>query len=201
MTFSTIGSRPLAAEGLIKALGVNAGRVFYSDGRLNVIFGELQSNYRKKNVYGQRSEDYTPRRQGSRSKATEQKWILVARPGLEFHSTNGGDTRNDWVVIDTAVAGSEVLAAPTAHRCPAAASGIRACGAAPAPSPPAIVAAPAPVPAAAAAPAAAAEPVPRTGTSSADLEQRLRKLKDLRDKGLISEEAYRAKMQELLSEL
>jgi hypothetical protein len=37
--------------------------------------------------------------------------------------------------------------------------------------------------------------------SGADLEQRLKTLKDLRDKNLISEEAYRAKMQELLSEL
>ena len=34
-----------------------------------------------------------------------------------------------------------------------------------------------------------------------DLEQRLKTLKELRDKNLISEEAYRAKMQELLSEL
>ena len=49
--------------------------------------------------------------------------------------------------------------------------------------------------------AAAAESAPRTGTPNADLEQRLRKLKELKDKGLISEEAYRAKMQELLSEL
>jgi Short C-terminal domain len=171
VTFSTIGSHAFAPGGLLKDLGVNAGRVFYEDGRLNVIFGELQSNYRKKNVYGQRSEDFTPRRQGSRSKATQQKLILAARPGLEFHSTNDGDTRNDWVVIDTAVARSEVLAAP------------------------------APVPDASTAPAAAAESASKTGASDADLEQRLRKLKELKDKGLISEEAYRAKMQELLSEL
>jgi hypothetical protein len=171
VTFSTIDGRPLAAGGLIRKPGVNAGRVFYNDGGLNVIFGELQSNYRKKNVYGQRSEDFTPRRQGSRSKATKQKLILAARPGLEFHSTNDGDIRNDWVVIDTAVAGSEVLAAPE------------------------------PVPDAATAPAAATESAPKTRTSEADLEQRLQKLKELKDKGLISEEAYRAKMQELLSEL
>src|SRR5687768_6314715 len=112
VTFSTIDSRPLAAGGLIRKPGVNAGRVFYNDGSLNVIFGELQSDYRKKNVYGQRSEDFTPRRQGSRSEATKQKLILAARPGLEFHSTNDGASRNDWVVIDTAVAGYEVLVAP-----------------------------------------------------------------------------------------
>jgi hypothetical protein len=57
------------------------------------------------------------------------------------------------------------------------------------------------VPNAATAPATAAETAPRTGMPNADLEQRLRKLKELRDEGLISEEAYRAKMEKLLSEL
>jgi hypothetical protein len=41
--------------------------------------------------------------------------------------------------------------------------------------------------------------VPQAGKSG--LEQRLQTLKDLRDKGLISEEAYNAKLKELLSEL
>ena len=200
VTFSTIDSRPLAAGGLIRKPGVNAGRVFYNDGRLNVIFGELQSDYRKKNVYGQRSEDFTPRRQGSRGETTKQKWNLAARPGLEFHSANDGAIRNDWVVIDTAVAGSEVLAAPQPGNAPPRQAASAPVVAAPVQSPPATVAAPAPVPDAATAPAAA-ESAPRTGTPNADLEQRLRKLKELRDKGLISEEAYRAKMQELLSEL
>ena len=162
VTFSTIDGRSLAAGGLIRKPGVNAGRIFVSDGQLNVIFGELQSGYRKKNVYGQRSEDFTPRRQGSRSEATEQKWILAAGPGLEFHTTPDGTIRNDWAVIDTAVARSEVLAAPQPSDAPARQA---------------------------------------TPAANADLEERLRKLKDLRDKGLISEEAYRARMQELLSEL
>ena len=42
---------------------------------------------------------------------------------------------------------------------------------------------------------------PAATKSGVDLEQRLKTLKELRDKNLISEEAYRAKMQELLSEL
>jgi len=182
VTFSTIGSHPRAAGGLMKDPGVNAGRVFYENGKLNVIFGELQSNYRKKNVYGQRSEDFSPRRQGSRSKATKQKWTLAARPGVEIHSTSDGGIRNDWVTIDAAVAGTQTLAAPQ-----------------PSESPPR-QAASAPV-ATATAPTAATEPAPKTGTSNANLEQRLQRLKDLKEKGLISEEVYRARMQELLSEL
>jgi len=167
VTFSTIGSHPRAAGSLVKDPGVNAGRVFYVDGKINMIFGELQSGYRKRLVYGQRTEDFTPRREGSRSKAEEHDWALAARPGVELHS-NAGGVRNDWVEIDSA----------------AVASGAAAVSQAPAPATPAT-------------PAATA-----TATKSgADIEQRLQALKELRDKNLISEEAYRAKMQELLSEL
>jgi len=167
VTFSTIGSHPRAAGSLVKDPGVNAGRVFYVDGKINMIFGELQSGYRKRLVYGQRTEDFTPRREGSRSKAEEHDWVLAARPGVELHS-NAGGVRNDWVEIDSA----------------AVASGAAAVSQAPAPATPAT-------------PAATA-----TATKSgADIEQRLQALKELRDKNLISEEAYRAKMQELLSEL
>ena len=171
VTFSTIGSHPLAAGGLVKDPGVNAGRVFYDAGKLNVIFGELQSGYRKRNVYGQRTEDFTPRQQGSRSKAAEHKWALVPRPGVELHSNEGG-VRSDWVAIDSTVVAAQGLPAPGAAQAPAAAP-----------------------------PAAGSAEGSGARTPSPDIEQRLQKLKELRDKNLISEEAYRAKMQELLSEL
>jgi hypothetical protein len=174
VTFSTTGSHPLTSGGLVKAVGVNAGRVFYDSGKLNVIFGELQSSYRKKNLYGQRTEDFTARRQGSRDKAAEQKLSLAPHPGVEFRSIDGA-VRDDWVAIDSTVAAASAPAAP----------------------------APVPVPDAAKAPAVPAATAAGSGAgkSSSDLEQRLRELKELRDKGLISEEAYRAKMQEVLSEL
>ena len=160
VTFSTIGSHPRAAGALVKDPGVNAGRVFYDDGKINVIFGELQSGYRKRLVYGQRTEDFTPRQEGSRTKAAENDWTLAARPGVELHS-NAGGVRNDWVEIDAAAVASGSAAVSQA---PAAAT-------------------------------------PTAAKSSADIEQRLKTLKELREKNLISEEAYRAKMQELLSEL
>jgi len=201
VTFSTIGSHSLATGGLMKDPGVNAGRVFYQGGKLNVIFGELQSNYRKKNVYGQRNEDFTPRRQGSRSKAAKQKWTLATRPGVEIHLANDGGIRNDWVAIDIALAGSKLLAAPQPTEAPPRQAASAPVATAPVPLPPASVAAPMPVPDAATAPAAASASAPKPGTSTTDLEQRLQTLKDLKDKGLISEEAYNSKVQELLSEL
>jgi hypothetical protein len=167
VTFSTIGSHPRAAGGLVKDPGVNAGRVFYVDGKINVIFGELQSGYRKRSVYGQRTEDFTLRQQGSRTRAAEHEWALAARPGIELHS-NAGGVRNDWVQIDVTAAASDAAKAPAA---------------------------------AARAVAPGSGEGPAVTKSSSDLEHRLKTLKELRDKNLISEEAYRAKMQELLSEL
>jgi hypothetical protein len=169
VTFSTIGSHPRAAGGLVKDPGVNAGRVFYDDGKVNVIFGELQSGYRKRSVYGQRNEDFAPRQQGSRTQAAEHEWALAARPGVELHA-NAGGVRNDWVEIDTAAGATAVSQAPLAAAPPAAT-------------------------------AAGSGEGPAATTSGVDLEQRLKTLKELRDKNLISEEAYRAKMQALLSEL
>lgn len=163
VTFSTIGSHPRSSGGLVKDPGVNAGRVFYDDGKINVIFGELQSGYRKRLVYGQHTEDFTPRQEGSRAKAAENDWALTARPGIELHS-NAGAVRNDWAEIDAAAVASGTAAVSQA-------------------------------------PTATTPPAATAAKSSADIEQRLKTLKELRDKNLISEEAYRAKMQELLSEL
>jgi Short C-terminal domain len=198
ITFSTIGSRARGVGSSVRDPSVNAGRIFYQGGKLNVIFGELQTNYRKKNVYGQRDQDFTQRRQGTREKESEQKLTLTVVPGVAFEAA-----RNDWLTIDLAVAGAQAVAtsppapvttapapppAPAAQpTAPAAAAGVAAAtaatGAAPAPAP-------------AAAPAA-----PTADSKTADLERRLRALKEMKDKGLITEEAYNAKMKELLSEL
>ena len=139
LTFSTLGS---------DTLNVNTGRIFYDEGKLNVIFGEVHASYRKKNVYGQRDQDFVPRRQGARGEASQEKWALAALPGVALH-------RKDWVTIDPEIVASEAEAAP-------------------------------------------AVPPPQ---ESLTLERRLQTLKDLKDKGLISPEAYDAKLQQLLSEL
>jgi hypothetical protein len=164
VTFSTIGSHALSPGSVMKDPNVNAGRVFYADGKLNVIFGELHANYRKKNVYGQRNQDFEARRQGSRAKAGQQKWALAAGPGVET-------VRTDWVTIDPNAVGS-ASAVPAKPATPAA------------PARP-----------------AAAPPVAAPAAPDQTLERRLQVLKDLRDKGLITEEAYEQKVQELLSEL
>ena len=64
--FHVIGARRLSPGAFGKKNRVSAGRIFYRDGKFNIIFGQVQTPYRKKNVYGQISEDFYPRNYGSR---------------------------------------------------------------------------------------------------------------------------------------
>jgi hypothetical protein len=183
--FHVIGTRRVSKGSFTKRNRVSAGRVFYRDGNLNIIFGQVQTGYRKKNVYGQTDQDFNPRNYGSRTKTTKHDVVLLANNAASL-------TRDDWFVIEPAAAAT-ATASPAAKPEPA-----------PPPASPAAASAAAVVvtEAPASAPAASA-----SGTSAAsiepmpDVEERLETLKRLRDRELISEEAYQSKMKEILQEL
>ncbi|MGH8165710.1 MAG: hypothetical protein ACREQ1_00630, partial [Woeseiaceae bacterium] len=146
--------------------------------KLNVIFGEIQSPYRKKNIYGRVEQDFYPREYGSRAVPAEQESLLMASTAASLRDDADGP-RHDWVVFDpaAAVALPEPLADVDAEESVSAQE-----SAAPAP----------------------ADPVVAAGVTEAEaqsIEQRLEALKQLREKDLISEEAYREKVNEILEEL
>jgi hypothetical protein len=200
--FSMVGAHRLSPGAFARRNRLTAGRVFFRDGHLNVIFGELQSPYRKKNVYGKVDEDFYPRNFGSRAAAEDLDTKLIASPAAALHRGPDGE-RNDWVVLDPALAHAEVTPAPApvepparpepmAEPAPRAEPTPRA-----EPEPPADVAPPTPVPVRPV-PAQAPKPEPE---AASEIEQRLETLKRLRDKGLISDDAYRKKMEEILGDL
>lgn len=207
VTFSTIGSHKTGH--LLGRQMVNTGRVFYRDGKLNVVFGEVHGEYRKKNVYGQRSEDFRPRRAASRTTPPDAEWRLEETAGAERYAA-GGQERPDWVLLAPD-------AAPAMTQAPAAGK--------------ATAAREQPAPAAARRPAQQARSaeerladlkklrdddlIPEevygakvqeildteAAAQSAGVENRLRALKDLRQKGLIPEETYRSRLQAIVDEL
>lgn len=152
VTFSIIGAHRLSPGAFARRNRLTAGRVFFREGELNVIFGEIQSPYRKKNIYGQVDQDFYPREFGSRTIPSEHESILLASTAASLRGDPEGK-RDDWVVFDPDNAGDT--------------TSVDTSGAA--------------------------------GTG--DIEQRLKTLKRLRDKGLVSEEAYREKVDEILEEL
>lgn len=176
VTFSIIGAHRLSPGALVRRNRLTAGRVFFREGKLNVIFGELQSPYRKKNIYGRVDQDFYPREYGSRTIPAEVESLLIASTATSLRDDADGP-RYDWVVFDPDMAG----ALPSPYSSPMEAE------------PEETVPAPAP-----------ADPVAADTSEAAGrdtIEQRLATLKRLREKGLVSEEAYREKVDEILEEL
>jgi hypothetical protein len=193
VTFSVVGAHRLSPGALARRNRVTAGRVFFRDGKLNVILGEIQSPYRKKNIYGRIEEDFHPRRYGSRTAPQEQESLLVGSALARLQAGPDGASRHDWAVFDADLAATDPAAgSPAADEAarPAspAASGQSRAGPAPA----------APGSEGTAATRAATLP---PGGGLDDIEQRLETLKRLREKDLISEEAYRQKVDEILEDL
>jgi hypothetical protein len=175
ITFRTTGTRPLSGR-LLKSAKVNSGRVFVQGGKLNLILGEVHGSYKKRSVYGQWEEDFSDLRSASRSAEEKHDWRVVVPAGVDLQTTNGTE-RGDWLVVATERLAT-VTASPTQ------------------PAPPGAGAPTAPPPVSAAPSQATVPPA-----AEADLERRLRAVKDLHDKGLITDDIYRAKVEEILSVL
>lgn len=188
VTFSIVDTHRLAPGAFARRNRLTAGRAFFRDGKLNVIFGEIQSPYRKKNIYGRLEEDFYPREYGSRATPEAHESLLMASTGASLHVQPEG-RRHDWIVFDASSLADQApspaqAAEPAPSEQPAAARSTDAAlsGAATRP------------------PGANDSPVGRDNANP-DLEQRLETLKRLRDKDLISEEVYRRKVDEVLKDL
>ncbi len=192
-----VSARRLSPGAFAKRNRVSAGRVFYRGGNLNIIFGQVQSPYRKKNVYGQLAEDYYPRNYGSRTAAAKHDAVLLPNATASLYQS-GGDVRDDWIVIalNAAVVGDlpddKPDPAPTPTRATSAAPAVLA-ETPEVPSPPAIksneIA------------TGQLEGTSAQAAPTADRGERLQALKRLRERELISEDAYQAKMKEILQDL
>lgn len=191
VTFSVIGAHRLSPGAFARRNRLTAGRAFFRDGKLNLILGDIQSPHRKKNIYGRIEEDFHPRQYGSRAAPQEEESLLVAGTLATLHGSSG-ERRHDWVVFDPDAVGAAESrpAASTRAGEPAAAPDV-----APRPTEPAAS------PQDGGRSAASAAPTPARPQPEGDIEDRLETLKRLRERDLISEEAYRQKVDEILDEL
>jgi hypothetical protein len=185
VTFVVIGQRK-ALYGLAKQRKVTTGRVFYREGKLNIIFGKIIDDIRE-NI-DLRVYPLTP---GMRSKAVSHEWILEETPDMQFYA--GADAlRNDWVVLDLAsIAAYEALGikpAKGARKAAKEVSGVESAESAPQYSRPE---------------GTASAPVQALPAVKAEkpTEERLRILNDLKAKKLITDEEYKAKRANILNDL
>lgn len=173
--------------GLTQRRTVNTGRVFWKDKQLHIIFGEVHGGDKSKWLYGQKEEDKSKRKFGSRSKESDKvKIIFTPVPGITQQESNNGIPRADWIAIDPEILFAAINnesntteQATTTTQQPVAA----------------------PVTQPAVTQQVITEPSPaikQEQERSFILKLRLKELKELRDEGLITEEVYQQKVVEVL---
>jgi len=222
IVFVTTGNYDRAFGGVLKEREVNTGRVFYVDGKLNIIFGEIRGQFSEPRGAGAMvaypAVNPVP---GSRKAAAPHEWNIVLDPGVSLYESNH-ESRSDWVLIDpdttvtryqekrklealSAEEGLSPLAEET-ERLAAEQEELRQKvqqleqDAQSGKSPLAETQPPETPPAEAEKTAIPKAAVIESAPSGGSLEQRLKVLKRLLDQGLISEEIYNAKVKELLDE-
>jgi hypothetical protein len=89
VTFAVIGQHALLA-GLLKERKITTGRIFYRNGRLTIIFGDVLRDV-KENEDRRRH----PLLRGSRDTPAPHDWVLVAKPGSEAFALE----RPDWITF------------------------------------------------------------------------------------------------------
>jgi len=198
----------------------NAGRMFVTNGRLNIIFGDvLRPGTGDVNDISQYSE---PHRAGKRLEPTSRDIILSKGVGINYY-TIFDRARVDWAVIDVptlvaAYRGPELITSPMPSVSASSPPGetlsqenrklreelarLRKEEGGVSPSvAPAVVAQP---------PASGSQPADENATSSAgapaasaadSLQKRLQLLKELHDKGLISDKEYDAKRKQIIDQI
>ncbi len=100
VVFAVIGNYK-AVYGLAKTPKYTTGRVFYRDGKLNIIFGKIQEDYKSYGLYAPEDRRLKPLAPGSRSVPSEHVWNILEQPDQTFYATNEG-LRTDWVILDLA---------------------------------------------------------------------------------------------------
>lgn len=185
VSFVVIGQRK-AIYGLAKQRKVTTGRVFYREGKLNVIFGRMIEDIRE--YVDLRAFPLTP---GSRVSSVTREWKLEETPDMQYHGEDGM-YRTDWAVLD--------LASIAAHGAlgtrPAKAPGApRAEGAVPRSEVGSRDDRQEHVP------VDQTTYIPQTGKAAKSIEERLTILNDLKNKKLITEDEYQAKRADILKDL
>jgi hypothetical protein len=167
LVFALIGNHP-AFMGLAKRPQVTTGRVFYSQGRVNLILGMVHEELGKND--DRRLQPFVP---GSREKSAGFAGQVTVLPEV------GEKRRADWLLINPAA----VLPLPKQ---------LPSLGAVPTPAIDAV-----PV----ASPERGKPQQPGRTDKGKRIEERLLLLNGLKEKGLVTEEEYRAKRREILDDL
>jgi len=103
IVFALTGNHSYLFAGAVKERLVTTGRIFYRDGKLNIIFGAIQADFQESRGAGALvaypSEVPKP---PTRASTPSRKWTFVTNAGVRYH-IDEGRARINWVAIDPLV--------------------------------------------------------------------------------------------------
>lgn len=186
LTFAIAGDVE-GQSNVLSTVTVTTGRMFYQDGRLNLVFGLIQEYAQDLDYSSRGPSAYPP---GQRSGMISTNVQVLPATGMLLASAN----RSDWVVL-----GSNAWTGPDGGVASSAPADNVLSGAPLATPAPAAAVAPTTVASSAVAPV----PVAPANTEEyyQSFDQRLATLKRLREQNLITEQEYQSKRQQILDQL
>ncbi len=98
VVFRSVDSAPLFGKVIGKQVFV-AGRVFWRNRRLHIIFGDIHQNVKKRWLFGQEKGYVNAPEPGARGKASALKLRVVEGTGVGNAKTRNRRKRLDWVII------------------------------------------------------------------------------------------------------
>ena len=118
VVFRSVDTAPLFGKLIKKQVFVSA-RVFWRNRRLNVIFGKIHQNVKKRWIYGHEKGYVNPPEPGIRGKATPLDLRVVEMPGVSNVKLRDGRKRIDWIAIEPRTLAETDPATQPARRKPA----------------------------------------------------------------------------------
>ena len=170
IAFQVMSISPLLGK-FLKKPSYTAGRIFWKNKRLQIVFGSIRQGIAKRRLLGQEAGVINPPKIGGRSIIIDSDYKPALFPGSSYAATRSGDARSNWLIIEP----REALRRASASE----------------------------------------EQTTQRATQQAErqtenrqetqihnsVEARLKYLKSLRERDLISEENYRYKVQQIINQL
>lgn len=195
IVFAVTGNHAYLFGGWVNERLVTTGRIFYCDDNLNIIFGEIHGDFQESRGAGALvaypSEIPKP---PTRASTPSRKWTFVTNAGVRYH-VDEGRARINWVAIDPLVTSAKFEEErKKAEKAGAAAAPVTTTTLPP--EKPSSQVKTAPAREIEAGPDTAEKFVPVAPATH--LREQLKELKRLHDEGLVSDEIYQKKVEELL---
>ena len=99
IAFQVMSISPMLGK-FLKKPSYTAGRIFWKNKRLQIIFGSIRRGIAKRRLLGQETGVINPPKIGGRNIVIDSDYKPVLFPGSRYATNRSGDARSNWLIID-----------------------------------------------------------------------------------------------------